>query len=187
MDQSHLKVHRRKPFLDGRAFTTLSPRPDEGPRLTVDLTTEPPQLHGDQVSSALFGQLCWAMAYQRSGSTVAVIDGAGTPVVIANTDLDVPTPEWLDELRPMVPWSVPSEGTINLNTRSLESAVANEPAFYADQKRDGIGDIKHQSRFVTAVGGAALLAAPGIVLKSWGVQLSTPDDQRPTWFVVAGA
>lgn len=185
MEQQRLKVHRRKTFLEEQLFTVLSPRPDEGPHLSVSGDGDPVHINADRTGSALLGQLCWAMAYQRDAHTIAVVEPTtDLAVAVVNTDHGSPTPEWFEALAPLLPWTTPSDGTINLNTRSLESAVANEPAFYADQKKAGIGDIKHLSRFVKPVGGLLVLGAPAVVLKSWGVQLSSPDDARPKWLAV---
>ncbi|MEI2651417.1 MAG: hypothetical protein V9G12_04490 [Microthrixaceae bacterium] len=188
MEQQRLKVHRRKTHLDGAVYTVLSPRADEGPVLSVDIVEDGATITGDTVASGLLGQLCWAMAYQHTPYTIAVVDGvAEAPVVVVNLDLGEVSEGSLTALGALLPWTTTSDGTVNLNTRSLESAVANEPAFYADQKKAGIGDIKHQSRFVRQVGDVLVLGAPAIVLKSWGVQLSTPDDARPKWFLTSPA
>lgn len=182
MEQQRLKVHRRDVYLDGQVFTVLSPRPDERPDFAIDHESDTARVSSDQAAASLLGQLCWAMAFQRSDRTVVVVEAADTAIVVVNTDLGTPSAEWLEALRPMLPWTTPSEGTVVLNTRSLEGALANEPAFYLQQKKDGIGHIKHLHRLVKGVGDLLVLGAPAVVLKSWAVQLSTPDDARPPWF-----
>jgi len=185
MDTSRLKVHRRKLFLDGQALTVLSPRPDEAPALHLDAADDAVRISSSQAAAAALGQLCWAMAFQRSDHTVVVVPAEDTAVVVVNTDLGAPSPTALAELRSLLPLDAAPEGTVTLNTRSLESAIADEPAFYARQKAEGVGRIKHLHRLVKDVDGLPVLGAPGIVLKSWGVQLSMPDDSRPTWFAVS--
>ena len=184
MESQRLKVHRRNVYLDGQVFTVLSPRPDEAPLLSVDPDAESARISSDQRAASQLGQLCWAMAFQRSDRTFVAIEAPGTAVVVVNTDLATPSAAALEELRPLLPWTTESEGTVVLNTRSLETAMADEPAFYLQQKKDGIGHIKHLHRLVKDAAGLLVIGAPTVVLKSWAVQLSTPDDQRPTWFAV---
>lgn len=174
-------MHRRKLFVDGQALTALSPRPDETPQVAVDPDPDAAKIVSDQAGAALLGQLCWAMAFQRGDRTAVVVESGETAVVIVNTDVDVPTPSAYEELAALLPWTSAPEGTVTLNTRSLQTAIADEPAFYAKQKADGVGRIKHLHRLVKDVGGLLVLGAPGVVLKSWGVQLSMPDDSRPNW------
>jgi hypothetical protein len=182
MEQSRLKVHRRKIYVDGQAFTALSPRPDEAPNLVVDPESESARISSDQAAASQLGQLCWAMAFQRNDHTFVVIEAGDTAVLVVNTDLATPSAAALEELRTMLPWTTESEGTVVLNTRSLETAMADEPAFYVAQKQDGIGHIKHLHRLVKDAAGLLVIGAPAVVLKSWAVQLSTPTDSRPTWF-----
>jgi hypothetical protein len=180
--QERLKVHRRSLRLDGDLYTVLSPRPSTTARFATGCRQDSWQVLTDADGVQLLARLCWAMAYQRHDRTMTVIDppflvpdplraGPSAPIVIVNRDLGPLSPGAAAALRPQLPFEMPSAGTVALQTRGLDLALADPVAF--GQRDDQVGAIgSHSQQWVEGADDLVVLAAPSPVLRAWGVSWS---------------
>jgi hypothetical protein len=180
--QERLKVHRRSLRLDGDLYTVLSPRPGATARFATTRSQGTCHVLTDVDGAQLLARLCWAMAYQRQARTMTVIDptflvpdplGAGPsePIVIVNLDLGPLGPGAADALRPQLPFEFPSAGTVALQTRGLDLALADPAAF--GQRDDQTGHTgSGWQQWIGESDGLVVMAAPPPVLRAWGVRWS---------------
>ena len=178
-----LKVHRRSLVLDGLHYTALSPRPGAGPRFATNNYHDTWHILSDVVGAQLLARLCWAMAYQRHERTFVVIDppslcpnpfdaDPSSPVVIVNSDLGPFGRDAADALRAALPFTTPSDGTVVLQTRGLDVALADPKAFAERDDQAGWRDAHQKRRWIDVVHGLLVVAAPPPVLREWGLELS---------------
>ena len=180
-----LKVHRRTMPVDGRRHTVLSPRQDVGCRFATHLFHDTWHLLTD-IDDKLLGRLCWAMAYQRRERTLLVIDpgllgsqSIRRRPVVADRDREQ-RPGTARSLRgsrtatAQLPFSAASEGTVVVQTRGLDAALADEAAFRQRGEKAGFTVVRppataldRQDRRDRRGGGVA----PG-PCRAWGVELS---------------
>jgi hypothetical protein len=196
--QERLKVHRRSLRLDGDLYTVLSPRPNAGARFATSSGEDTCHVLTDTDGAQLLARLCWAMAYQRKARTMTVIDptflvpdplGAGSsePIVIVNRDLGPLSPGAAAALRSQLPFEFPSAGTVALQTRGLDLALADPVAF--GQRDEQGGPIGSQwQQWIGAFDGLVVMAAPSPVLRAWGVSWSnlSPEGTDDVVRVVSG-
>jgi hypothetical protein len=170
MGTSHerLKVHRRTQKLDGRGYTVLSPRPNE----TAPFATDRDHIVTDADGAHLLARLCWAMAFQRRARTVVVIDAGPWPIAIVNDELGTLGSAALADLRATLPFETPSDGTVVLQTRGLDLALADPAAFARRDDQKGWREMYGIRRWIGEASGVLVIAAPPPVLLGWGVELS---------------
>jgi len=184
---NRLKVHRRDLVLGGSRYTILSPRPGTESRFATNRFHDTWHVLTDLEGAHLLARLCWAMAYQRHDRTVAVIDppfmvpnpfdaDASSPIVIVNTDLGPFPRDCASSLRQALPFRTPSSGTVVLQTRGLDLALENPGAFAQGPDQARWRDPHRKRRWIEGSAGLVILAAPGPVLKTWGVELSQLGD-----------
>jgi hypothetical protein len=162
----------------------------------------------DGAGAQVLARLCWAMAFQDRPRTAVLIDemfltpnpwdgAASSPIVVVRREAGGPgeTGETGEEggpaepfgsdtaaaLRAQLPLTTESEGTVVLQTRGLDVALADPAAFAARdeqaawRERDpSAGPVRH----VRADGGLVVLEAPGAVLRAWAVSLAQGDPQE---------
>ncbi len=185
---NRLKVHRRDLVLGGSRYTILSPRPSIVSRFATNRFHETWHVLADVEGAHLLARLCWAMAYQRHDGTVAVIDPAlvvpnpfdadpSSPIVIINTDLGPFSRDGAGSLRQALPFRTPSSGTVVLQTRGLDLALEDPDAFAEGPDQARWRDPHRKRRWIEGSAGLVILAAPGPVLKTWGVELSQLGDR----------
>jgi hypothetical protein len=180
--QERLKVHRRSLRLDGDLYTVLSLRPSEAARFATTGSEGTRRILTEADGVQLLARLCWAMAFQRHARTMTVIDptflvpdplGAGpvAPIVIINLDLGPLGPGAAAALRLQLPFAMPSAGTVALQTRGLDVALADPVAF--GQRDDQAGPVGHHwQQWVGDSADLVVMAAPSPVLRAWGVSWS---------------
>jgi hypothetical protein len=180
--QERLKVHRRSLRLDGDLYTVLSPRPSTTARFATSGRQGRWHVLTDADGAQLLARLCWAMAYQRQARTMTLIDPAflvpdplaavpSAPIVIVNRDLGPLSPGAAAALRPQLPFEMPSAGTVALQTRGLDLALADPVAF--GQRDDQVGPTGDQwQQWVEGTDDLVVMAAPSPVLRAWGVSWS---------------
>ena len=183
-DRTSTKLHRRELSLDGRQFTVLSPRPSVTERFATNYFHQTWHVISDAGSARLFGEICWAMAFQRRERTLTVIDqrflvpnpfdaDPSRPIVIVNSDLGTPSPAGFDALRSRLPLSSPSEGTVKVATPGLDIALADLKGFYRREEARGFGwRAGHRRPWVNETHGLSVIAAPAHVLRLWAPYLS---------------
>ena len=177
--QERLKVHRRTLRLDGAAYTALSPRPDAAATFATSRHDGTWRIQADADGAHLLARLCWAMAYQRHPRTVTVIDpshlipeaGPAGSIVIANRDLGEFGPGPAAALGAQLPFETPSGGTVVLQTRGLDLALADPAAFGQRDEQAGTDPVPWRD-WVVGSDGLVVLAAPPAVLRAWGVAWS---------------
>jgi hypothetical protein len=181
-----LKVHRRTVLLEGRPYTALTPRPSGPCKFATNRHHETWHVLTDEPGVHLLGRLFWAMAFQRRERTVVVIDppvlvpnpfdaDPSVPVAIVNLDLGPLSPAAVDELRGQLPFAAPSEGTVVLQTRGLDAALADWREFLRREKRASPAWNRHTNRrWVDGANGMLVIAAPPSVLRGWGASISLP-------------
>ena len=180
--KEHLKVHRRSVTLDGLNYTILSPRPSSSARFATNRFHEGWHVLTDTEGAQLLARLCWAMAFQRRSRTVIVIDAPfvvpnpinadpSSPIAIVNSDLETLSSAAVASLRTELPLRAESDGTVVLQTRGLDVALADPKAF---AERDDQAQWRgHRERsWLEGSAGLLVLAAPAAVLRAWGVELS---------------
>ena len=181
--QNRLKVHRRELVLGGLRYTLLSPRPSTEARFATNRFHETWHVLTDIEGAQLLARLCWAMAYQRHDRTVAVIDpptmvpnpfdaDPSSPIVIVNSDLGPFPRDAAGSLVQALPFRTPSSGTVVLQTRGLDLALEDPSAFAQSDDQAKWRDPHRKRRWIDGSAGLVILAAPGPVLKTWGVDLS---------------
>jgi hypothetical protein len=180
-----LKVHRRSVSLDGRPYTVLSLRPGVASTFATNRYHETWHLLTDVPGAQLLGRLFWAMAFQRHERTIVVLDQAflvpnpfdadpSSPIAVVNSDLGPLDRSALSDLKGMLPFTTPSAGTVVLQTRGLDIALADESAFYGREEKAGWRWNEHQQRrWIDRTNGVVVVAAPPPVLRMWGVQTFT--------------
>jgi hypothetical protein len=189
-DLQRLKVHRRTTMLDGQSYTLLAPRPGDPPRFATNRRHGAWQVVTDQSGVLLLGRLFWAMAFQRRPRTVVVIDPAvlvpnpfdgepSVPIVIVNLDLGPFDRSAVDALCGQLPFSAPSDGTVVLQTRGLDLALADWEAFSRrERKASPAWRTRASRRFIERVNGMLVITAPPPVLRSWGASISLPQSRE---------
>ena len=137
----------------------------------------------DREGAQLLGRLCWAMAFQRRERTIVLLHSdflvpnpfdadPSSPILIANNDLGPFGPDALKDLKGQLPLRAPSEGTVVLQTRGLDLALADRAAFRDRDEQAGWRDEHQKRRWIDGSRGVWVLAAPPPVLRIWGVELS---------------
>jgi hypothetical protein len=180
---NRLKVHRRVLVLDGSQYTILSPRPRTETRFATNRFHDTWHVLTDLEGAHLLARLCWAMAYQRHDRTVVVIDqrfmvsnpfdaDPSSQIVIVTTDLGPFPRDGASSLRQALPFRIPSSGTVVLQTRGLDLALENPGAFAQAPGQARWSDPHRKRRWIEGSAGLVILAAPGPVLKTWGVEVS---------------
>jgi hypothetical protein len=184
-----LKVHRRSIRLDGQYHTVLSPRPGVGCSFATNRFHETWHVLAGGEGVRLLARLCWALAYQRRQSTLALIDPSllvpnpfdadpSSPIAILNNDLGSLRRSAADDLHGELPFRTAPAGTVTLNTRGLDEALRDMRAFRSSEESSGYSwNVHQQRRWIDQVNGIVVIAAPPPVLRGWGValsQLATP-------------
>jgi hypothetical protein len=184
-----LKVHRRAVVLDGQTHTVLSPRPGGSYSFATNYFHETWHIVTDAPGARLLGRLFWAMAFQRRERTLMVIDQScivpnpfdadpSSPIVILNNDLGPLGRSAADDLRAALPFKTPSDGTVVLQTRGLDAALADTEAFQQRETSAGGRWNDHQRRsWINWLNGLVVVAAPAPVLRQWGVGVSRTGEQ----------
>ena len=95
-----------------------------------------------------------------------------SPIVIVNTDLGPFSRDSASSLRQALPFRTPSSGTVVLQTRGLDLALEDPGVFAQGPDQVKWRDPHRKRRWVDGSAGLVILAAPGPVLKTWGVELS---------------
>jgi hypothetical protein len=185
--QERLKVHRRTLRLDHAAYTVLSPRPGGAASFTTSRRDGTWRIQADAEGAQLLARLCWAMAYQRHPRTVAVIDptalapdpaGVGTAaivpaaIVIANRELGEFGPGAAAALGAQLPLEGPSAGTVVLQTRGLDLALADPAAFARRDDQAGATAGDPWQQWEAGAEDLVVMAAPSPLLRAWGVRWS---------------
>jgi hypothetical protein len=188
--KERLKVHRRSARLAGLDHTILSPRPSETVRFATNLFHDTWHVISDREGAHLLARLSWAMAFQKRERTVLVIDAnllvpnpfdgdPSSPIVIVNNDLGPFGREAVSDLRAKLPWQSPSLGTVVLQTRGLDLALADTKGFN-DRDDQAVWRDEHQKRrWIDGSGGLWIFAAPSPVLRRWGVDLAGLGEWSP--------
>jgi hypothetical protein len=185
---TRLKVPRRELVLGDSRYTVLSPRQGTESRFATNRYHDTWHVVTDIEGAHLLARVCWAMAYQRHDRTVALIDPALTvpnpfdadpssPIVIVNIDLGPFPRDGASSLRQALPFRTPSDGTVVLQTRGLDLALDNPSAFAQNPDQEQWRDPHRKRRWIEGSAGLVILAAPGPVLKAWGVELSQLGDR----------
>jgi hypothetical protein len=185
--QERLKVHRRTLQLDDLTYTVLSPRPTVPARFATSRLGDTWRVVTDAAGAQLLARLSWAMAYQRHARTLIVIDSSflvpnpfdadpSLPIAIVNSDLG-PFPDTVAaSLRAQLPLAAPSGGTVVLQTRGLDLALADPAAFGQRDDQVAQHDEAHR-RWIDRADGLMVMAASAPVLRAWGVRWSDPDQR----------
>jgi hypothetical protein len=185
VELDRLKVHRRDLMLDGERFTVLSPRPQTTARFATNRFDETWPIACDADSARFLGRVLWAMAFQHGSATITVIDQTflvptdptdpSDPIVVVNADLASPSPDGMAALRSRLPLaSTKSEGTVRLQTRGLDLALADRDAYEASVDKAAVRWTPDQRQsWIDQVQGLIVLAAPPSVLRDWALHLST--------------
>jgi hypothetical protein len=182
-----LKVHRRSLRLAGQDYTILSPRPSETARFATNFFHDTWHVISDREGAQLLARLCWAMAFQRRPRTVVLLDAEflvpnpfdadpSSAIVIVNNDLGPFGLDALKDLKGQLPLRAPSAGTVVLQTRGLDLALAEGNAFRDRDEQVGWRDEHQKRRWIDGSRGVWVLAAPPPVLRAWGVELSDLGD-----------
>ncbi len=179
-------MHRRTLTLEGRPYTVLTPRPGGPCRFATNRHHETWHVLTDEPGVHLLGRLFWAMAFQRWERTVLVIDppvlvpnpfdaDPSVPIAIVNLDLGPLSRAAVDGLRGQLPFAAPSEGTVVLQTRGLDAALADLHEFFRREKRAApVWHRRADRRWIERVNGMMVIAAPPPVLRTWGASISSP-------------
>jgi hypothetical protein len=184
--RQRLKTHSRTLDLDGLSYTILSPRPTVEARFATNQNHATWHVITDPNGAQLLARLCWAMAFQRHARTIAVIDQSflvpdpfegdpSLPVVIVNSDLGPLRRGAVTALRHALPLTGPSNGTVVLQTRGLDVALADVDAFAVSDDQSPWRDPQQRPRWIEESDGVLVIAAPPPVLRSRGVELSQPE------------
>jgi hypothetical protein len=123
------------------------------------------------------------MAFQRRERTFVLIDAPllvpnpfdadpPTPIVVANNDLGPIGRGALKALRSKLPLNTPSMGTVVLQTRGLDAAMEDEPAFHRRDDQATWRNQHQQRRWIDGTNELLVIAAPPPVLRGWAVDLS---------------
>ncbi|MGO9557948.1 MAG: hypothetical protein ACLPYW_02515 [Acidimicrobiales bacterium] len=184
-----LKVHRRAVVLDGHTHTVLSPRPGASYSFATNYFHETWHIVTDTPGARLLGRLFWAMAFQRRERTLMVIDQSyivpdpfdadpSSPIAILNNDLGPLGRSAAGDLRAALPFKTPSDGTVVLQTRGLDAALADREAFEERETKAGWPwNDRQQRSWIDAINGLVVVAAPAPVLRQWGVDVSRTGGQ----------
>ena len=179
-----LKVHRRAVVLDGLGYTLLSPRPGSPCRFATHHAGKAWSVVTDVSGARVLGRLIWAMAFQRHERTVVVVDlpflvpdpfdgASSSPIIIVNNDLDNLSPAGAVDLRAGLPFTGPSDGTVVLQTRGLDSALADRAGFEERETEAGWPWNEEQRHRIEEINGLVVVAAPAPILRRWGVGVSS--------------
>lgn len=174
-----LKVHRRALTLDGRPYTVLSPRPSPGCAFATNSFRGAWHVVTDVAGARLLGRLFWAMAFQKREHTIAVIDPGlmvpnpfdadpSVPITILNDDLGALSGQAARDLRAQLPYSVAPAGTVVLQTRGLDAALADDPV----PERRGAPEVPREPSESDTGNGLVIISAPPPILRAWGVRVS---------------
>ena len=123
------------------------PRPEERARFATGVNDDSVYLVANVESFEFLAHSLWALAFQRRDQTALLLDlpmmvpnpvtgESSRPVVLVNSDLGIPSPTMLDELRGLLPVASASEGTVKLRTAGLDRALADPNAFAAKERAD---------------------------------------------------
>jgi hypothetical protein len=178
-----LVVHRRSVKLDGSVWTALSFRPAQKCVFATNRFHGTWHVLSDLGGAQLLARVCWAMAYQRSDRTCFVIEAQhlsvnpfdadpSSPILIVNADLGTPSHDARIALKRMLPWRLPSEGRVVLQTHGLDTDGSPE-SLLQQQRMSGERYIPERlHRIVEQLDGFVVLAAPRPALKEWAVWLA---------------
>jgi hypothetical protein len=174
-----LKLHRRALALGGRTYTVLSPRSSSG--FGFAMSSYPGAWHvvTDRAGAGLLGRLLWAMAFQRRERTIAVIDPGlmvpnpfdadpSVPIAILNEELGTLNRQAADDLQAQLPYSAAPAGTVVLQTRGLDAALAEG----GQPERDGAPAVPDPPSEGETASGLVIISAPPPILRAWGVRVA---------------
>jgi hypothetical protein len=138
-----MKLHRSTAYLDGRAYTLITPRPSTSITFAVNHFHDTWHVLSGQAGARMFARLLWGLAYQRHADTLVLLDRRfldptpfeaepSPPIVLVPTDRTAFGGRAARDLRRVLHRPPPSQGTVRAHSHGLDAALADPERWWRE-------------------------------------------------------